>query len=200
MQTPPGIPDYELVSLASQGDEDAFRALVDRYKDYVYHLCVRVSGSRSDGEDLAQECFIKLYKNLGRYRKEHKLSNWLYTIALNDCRKLLRRRRIVRFFSLDASPGEEGPRPQVVDLAMDPGQQLDNSQLGQRLAVAVSQLPQDLRAVFVMRHEMGEEFSAIAAALGKKPEHIRVLLFRARQRLQEILGPVIEGELRDKEG
>jgi len=168
VKIPQGIPDAELVRQAADGDGNAFRALVDRYKDYVFHLCLRVTGSKSDGEDMAQECFIKLFKNLRRYKEGTSFP----TGSTPSPERLPQAaaqapHREVLFPRL--KPGCRGAHAPGGGHIPDPAEKLDNARLSEKLASAVAALPDELRTVFVMRIEMEEDFEAIAEAWGKSP-------------------------------
>jgi RNA polymerase sigma-70 factor (ECF subfamily) len=184
MRPPVGPPDAALLALAQAGDEDAFAALVERYQDYIFHLCARVSGSRADAADLCQDCFLKLHRHLGRIDPARKLSNWLYTVALNDCRALLRRRKIARFFSLDARR-EDGLAFDPPAPGASPAQQAEQGQLRRALAQAVQTLPQSMREAFVLRHELELSHAEVAEQLDMQEGAVRVLMHRARQRLRK---------------
>ena len=74
--------DAILVEGAREERPEAFRRIIGKYQNDIFDLCLRMTGSRQDAEDISQEAFLKLYQHLSRYREGHTLSNWLYTIAL----------------------------------------------------------------------------------------------------------------------
>lgn len=188
MRAPQDPSDDLLIAAALGGDDDAFGALVQRYQDYLFHLCWRVTGDRADAQDLTQDTFLKLHSHLDRWRPGHKLSNWLYTVALNHCRQRLRRRRLVAFFSLDArGPAGEALLPEPRHLGPDPFQAASASQGRRLLDDAVRGLPADMREAFVLRYELDADIPQVAEALGRSQAATRVLLHRARLRLRQSL-------------
>src|SRR5215216_6809214 len=97
------LPDADLVSLAQEGREAAFRELVRRYERPVFSLVFRMVRDRETAEDLAQDTFIKVLNHIDRYSPEFKFSSWLFKIANNVAIDYLRKRRIDTV-SMDGSP------------------------------------------------------------------------------------------------
>src|ERR671924_846302 len=97
------LPDADVVALAQQGREAAYRELVRRYERPVFSLIFRMVRDRETAEDLAQETFIKVLHYIDRYRPEFKLSSWLFKIANNVAIDHLRRRQLDTI-SMDGSP------------------------------------------------------------------------------------------------
>src|SRR5690348_14120385 len=148
-QTPEEIAADEAdIQAVIQGDQAAFRRLVEKYKTYIFDLCWRVTLNEQDAADLTQETFLKLFTHLKDYRPGKKLANWLYTIALNDCRKHLRRKKIVRFFSFSSEGADwDMPAPGVsADLTAREGQ------VEKIFEKMLASLPDSLRGVFVLRY------------------------------------------------
>ncbi len=184
-QSDPSTHELTLIRKSQSGDQDAFRRLMEKYQDYIFDLCFRVLANAQDAEDAAQETFLQFYRNLSRYKTEFKLSNWLYTIALNLCRKKLRRKKIVRFFSLDHSrPGWDEDTPQDFP---DPGPSVEE-QVDRKRSVALAQqlvgfLPDSLKYPFILRHFKGLAYDEIAQILGISLAKVKVRIYRAKIRL-----------------
>ena len=85
--------DQHYINLVLKGDTNAFAALVDRYKDMVYTLSLRMIRSREEAEELSQDTFIKVYRSLGKFKGESKFSTWLYKVAYNTCLDHLRKNK-----------------------------------------------------------------------------------------------------------
>lgn len=204
---PQPLDDDSLIAAAANGDERAFQRLMEHYQDYVYGLCYRVCSNRADAQEAAQECFLSFYQNLSRYRYGGKLSNWLYTIALNKCRQLLRRRKLRRMLSLDFSP-PSGASGQALfeprDHSAGPADKAEQAQLRERLALAAAGLPEAQRELFVLRYDLDLEIEEIMAITGKRSEAVRVGLHRARGLLKIALKAqgldVTAWGLEDREG
>lgn len=182
-----GLEDDLLVEQALGGDEGAFRALIERYQGMVFGLCMNLLGNVQEAEDAAQDAFVLFHRSLHRYRAGGKLANWLYTIALNVSRKILRRRKILRFFSLDSGPQVEraGKPPEYPSGTPSVERMAEGKEEAGLINGFVSRLPDDLRIPIVMRYYQGLEEGEIAPLLGISPGNLRVRLHRGRMKLWE---------------
>lgn len=174
--------DLRLIQETLQGRTQSFKALVHQYQGYVFDLCLRMLGNPQEAEDVAQDTFLALYLNLAEYKVGHKLSNWIYTIALNRCRSLLRRRRILQFFSLNPSPDILEPGPPVDVPAQDPplDHNLSLKETQAWVQKMVQGLPVRLREPFVLRHLHQKSYEEIAHVLGIRLSAVKVRLHRAK--------------------
>ncbi len=174
--------DIALIQAALRGEPEAFRSIVESHQGPLFDLCARVLRDDVEADDVVQETFLKLYKNLARYQAGHKLQNWLYTIALNLCRNRLRRRKILRIISLDFLKGtEDDPRP--MDVAGNDVSALaflEQKEAEEILDRLVAALPDKLKAPFLLRYHRRLPDSEIATILGISLNHTRVRLSRAR--------------------
>lgn len=186
----PGLPgtseqeDSRLIRETLDGRPDSFRRLIEKHQDMVFDLCLRMLGGMEDAEDAAQETFLTLYRHLSEFQPEHKLSNWLYTIALNRCRRVLRRRKILHFFSLEflSSPSEDSDsaphEPAAAEALPDAGMEREHAEeLTQKM---LSSLPETLREAFVLRHLKHLSYQQIANALRLPLNNVKVRIHRAK--------------------
>ncbi|MBI4422865.1 MAG: RNA polymerase sigma factor [Elusimicrobia bacterium] len=186
--------DALLASQAARGDRDAFRRLIEKHQDLVYDLCLRMMGNVQDAEDMAQDAFVLLYRHLRDYREGHKVSNWLYTIALNRCRRQLRKKKILRFFSLDFFSGEpEDPAPEPAGDDRAPGTDLERAEDEARTRAVLASLPDSLRAPFVLRHLKKMSYGEIAKTLKLSMANVKVRLHRAKLHLWKKFGKTPPG-------
>src|SRR3989339_1643710 len=88
-----GKHDYKLVLLAIKGDEKAYAELLDRYKDAIYYMLLKMVNNKSDAEDLTIEAFGKAFKNIEQYTPNYAFSTWLFKIATNNCIDFLRKKK-----------------------------------------------------------------------------------------------------------
>src|SRR5688572_24788608 len=109
-----GVAEHELIERCRQGDETAFRELVDQYKGLVFGLTARSVANRARAEELAQDVFLKVHKGLPYFRGESKLSTWIYRITINV---LSQERRELATVSLDDT--DEGNRPRFEPASED---------------------------------------------------------------------------------
>src|SRR3954467_3317766 len=107
-------PDAALMQRVAKGDQRAFEALVEKYKQPVFNMIYRTLPDATEAEDLAQVVFVQVYKSAARYRVEAKFSTWLFTIARNLCLNEIRRRKRHPADSLEgsATAEEDGPARQ----------------------------------------------------------------------------------------
>src|SRR5215831_440796 len=108
-----------VLARARQGDEDAFRVLVEQHSRSVFRLAYRMTGNEQDAEDVVQESFLRAYKQLGRFESRANFGTWIYRITANCCVDLMRARQArhdqSRSESLDSTeqlPAGDGPSPE----------------------------------------------------------------------------------------
>ena len=175
-------PDAELIEKALAGDMQAFRRLVERHQRFVYALGYRLLGTVGDAEDVTQETFIRLWKNLSRYRSEVKLTTWLYKIATNLC-----------LDSLKSAHSKQGKSTvNVVDYQgrMPAHASADEPLLKEELAVALERISEKLspkqKAVFVLRDIENLDMAEIGKVLKLSPGKLKSNLYYARKRVSEL--------------
>ena len=178
------IEEALLISRARDGDQEAFRQLVERYQGAVYNLAYRMLGDPGDAEDAAQEIFVRIYRQLGRYDPARKFSTWTLAIATNYCIDQLRRRRM-QLVPLEniipwARAREAGPEGEAITQ-----EQRDEVQ---RL---ITQLPEKYRAPLVLRYFDELSCAEIAEVLGLPEGTVKTQIHRARKALGKLLA---EGE------
>lgn len=182
-----GIPDWELVARARDGDVRAFAELVERYQTPVVHFCQRMIGSAEDAEDLAQECFVRVHKHLGRLKPRAKFTTVLFGVArnltLNFIRDMKRRGR-GRTRSLTADDEREMPVP---DEEGRPDRAARLQEIEAMLEEALVLLSPDHREMIVLREMQGLDYEAIADVVGCRPGTVKSRLARARDQLRERL-------------
>jgi RNA polymerase sigma-70 factor (ECF subfamily) len=178
---PPDRGELDDVTLARAraGDDAALTALVDRYQRRVYALIGRMLVGRGQQvEDLAQEVFIKVLLGLPRFdpRGPAKLSSWILTVATRACLDVLKAKRPL---------AEE--LPESLTAASDPEGETAQRQLGRRVEAAMARLPEEMRAVIILRAYHDFDYDEIAAALGIEVGTVKSRLGRARLALKEVL-------------
>lgn len=185
-----------LVEKAQAGNRPAFEELVRRYDRDVLRLAVNLMKRTEDARDVYQEAFLKVYRNLHRFRFECSFYTWLYRIVTNVCLDHLRRRQ--------ARPEDQAPemhpaqfedastdffeRQREQRATLDPERHLLGQEIKARLAVAMERLSPRERLVFEMKHYQGLKLRAIGDALGTSEETVKNSLFRATRKLRTELG------------
>lgn len=191
----PNLPDADVVALAKEGRESAFRELVRRYERPVFSLVYRLVRDRDTAEDLAQETFVKVLNNIERYRPEFKFSSWLFKIANNVAIDHLRKRN-VDTVSLDgsrwATSTEEmqATSVQAVDSSQSALEELESRELGGAIERAIGSLRPEYRACILLRHVEDRSYEEIAATLDLPLGTVKTYIHRARHELRKALEDV----------
>jgi RNA polymerase sigma-70 factor, ECF subfamily len=185
-----GVDVDALVRQAQGGDTDAFQELVQVFSGPMYNLAYRMTGNAADAGDLTQEIFVKLYKAIGKFRWRAKFSTWLYRIATNTCCSGLRKiRRVasVEAVHLDDTRSTESRPREAPDTAESPSREAELNELQQRIEETIMMLPEDFRAVIVLRDLQGLAYDEIAVSVGCSIGTVKSRLARARMRVKEQL-------------
>ena len=187
-----GVPgEPELVAAAQGGDRAAFDLLARLHLRRVYSLLHRLVGNHEDAEDLAQECFVRAYRNLDSLRTNGSFSGWLGKIALHLAQDHHRRRgRRGVELELDVSSITHES-----DFGTDsPGTELSRKELVRKVGEAVERLPYPLRTALVLRVLEGREYREVAELCGLRPATVRTQVMKARRMLMRILEPFLKGD------
>lgn len=191
------LPDADVVRLAQQGRELAFRELVRRYERPVFSLIYRMVRDREQSEDLAQDAFVKVLNHIDKYSPEFKFSSWLFKIANNVAIDHLRRRRLDTI-SMDGSPHATTAaevEASTLELAADQESALDEleaRELGSAIEQAIARLRPEYRACIMLRHVEGRAYEEIAATLDLPLGTVKTYIHRARHELRRALEPLRE--------
>jgi RNA polymerase sigma factor (sigma-70 family) len=183
-------PDYDaqLLRRIAEGDRRAAQLLLDQYLGRIVTYGYRMMGDGAEAEDVAQETFLRLWRNIETWRADAPLIHWLHRVAYNLCIDRLRRRRPV---SLDALP-------EPLDPGENPAGMLHRVELADAVAAAIAQLPERQRAAVVFVHQEGFSNIETAALMDISIEAVESLLARARRSLRkmlEALRPELQGDI-----
>ncbi len=183
-----GVSDERLVELFKDGDRHAFELLVRRYQNLAFTLAMRYLGSAELAEETAQDVFISVYRNLGKFRGEASFRSWFYRVVVNHCRnryKALERRRHRQHDSIDGVPRDGATRPvDLVDQGMDPEQALDAFRERVLIEQALAKLGEQARMVLLLREGEGLSYDEIARILGVREGTVKSRIHRARAELK----------------
>ncbi len=170
--------DEAAVGRVLAGEVDAFEEIVERWQGPLCNLAYRFSRNRGLAEEMAQEAFLKIYRNLGRWRREAKFSTWMFSVALNHFRSALRRQMPsgVELTELDAAT-------RVGDLEAE----LDAAANDDIVRRAVSLLPPKYRDTIIVFYFQQQDVAETAATLGLAPGTVKARLHRGRKLLEKKL-------------
>jgi RNA polymerase sigma-70 factor, ECF subfamily len=182
-----------LIERAQGGNREAFEELVQRYDRDVLRIALNILRKPDDARDVYQEAFLKIYRNLPRFRFECSFYTWTYRIVTNVCLDHLRRRSsrpedqapdYVSKLDGNKLPGDFFDRQQAVEATSDPERRMQGIEIGRRISGALDQLTPRERMVFEMKHYQGLKLRAIGDALGTTEETVKNSLFRATRKLR----------------
>ena len=170
------IEDTTLVRRTLAGDQEAFSALVEKYKDPVFNVAYRMLGNPTEAEDVAQEAFVRAYTQLHTYKDSHRFSTWLLSIASHLSIDQLRRRRFL------ALPLENVPFLEwIADVGPSPEQSALRRETADDMQRILDTLPVKYRAVLLLRYWHDFSYEEIAQTLELTPALVKARLHRARE-------------------
>lgn len=192
--------DRELTRRLKANEPGAFKELVELYQDRVFGTCWRFLLNRQDIEDIAQEVFIEIYRSIGTFKEQSKLSTWIYRIAvtksLDFIRKTKRKKRfapVKSLFSLQEE-GKEIPDPEP----RDPRENLEQAERLKILKDAIDTLPENQRIAFTLSKCEGFGNKEITEIMGCSLSSVESLMHRAKKNLRTKLYHYFEGDLKKK--
>ena len=184
------IDDQHYINLIINGDTNAFAILVDRYKDLVYTLTLRMMKNREEAEEVSQDTFIKAYKSINRFKGDSKFSTWIYRIAYNTCLDRLKKNR--KHFNDVAIDEFTEHQIKTIDNALS---QLENEEKNQAIQQCLAQLPSDDAFMLTLYYFEDQSLDEISKTVGLTPNNVKVKLFRSRKKLATIMKAQLEPEI-----
>jgi RNA polymerase sigma-70 factor (ECF subfamily) len=182
--------ERELVEMARNGNEDAFRQLVEANMRRVYGLALRFTRKHEDADEVAQETFIRAFRSLDRFKGNSTFGTWVYRIAMN-C-SLSHKRKLVRTAGADAENQIDENMP---DRSVPSQEKIaEGKQTKEMINNALDGLSKQQRAIFVMKHLQHKKITEIADVLECAEGTVKQQLFRAVRKVREQLAPLIGRE------
>ena len=173
------LDDFELINKILSGDNDAFSEIVTRYKNLVYSVILRMINDYEEANDISQEVFIKVYKNLAKYQPEYKFSTWIMRITTNHVIDYLRKRK------------QETVNIEDVDYELssssNPEREYLEKEQSEIFAKAIGKLPEMYRLPIVLYHIKRFSYQEIADMLNIPLSKVKNRIFRGRRLLKDIL-------------
>ena len=187
--SPKAQKDIELVERAKKGDQLAYGELLERYRDAIYFMLLKMVNSPVDAEDLTIEAFGKAFKNIDQYTPNFAFSTWLFKIATNNCIDFIRKKR-ANHISIDQTiDGEDSLAPSTLIQSDDPDPEsyMINQQKIKHMRKVVSRLKPRYRQLVELRYFKEYSYDEIAVELDIPIGTVKAQLFRARELLFNIL-------------
>jgi RNA polymerase sigma-70 factor, ECF subfamily len=186
------LTDQQVVQLARDGSERAYRELIGRYQRPVFSLIYRLVRDREKAEDLAQDTFIKVLNAIDRYNPEFKFSSWIFKIAHNTSLDHLRRKE-PETLSMDGSPhARNAAETEATSItppsgAENPEQYTANRELGAGIEDALGTLRAEYRTAIVLCHVEGRPYEEIADIMDVPLGTVKTYIHRGRKELMQRL-------------
>jgi RNA polymerase sigma-70 factor (ECF subfamily) len=182
--------DQHYINLVIGGDSHAFAVLVDRYKNFVFTLSIKMLQNREEAEEVAQDVFIKVYRSLQKFKTESKFSTWLYRITYNTCLDKMRsKKRNTPVFSFDHFAEDE-----AVSLinVLDTIEERERKQMIQK---CLDLLPAEDSFLLTLYYFQENSLKEISKIMSINENNLKIKLFRSRRRLTAILKTQLEPEI-----
>jgi len=181
--------DQIIINQIIEGDSKAFTELVNRYKDLVYTLALRMLKNREEAEEVSQDTFIKIYKSLHKFKGESKFSTWIYKVAYNSCLdRIKKNRKYLNDVEINEFTEHE---VKTVDNAFEALVEEERNQLIQE---CLNVLPSDDSFLLTLYYFEEQSLEEIANIVGLTANNVKVKLFRSRKKLTTILRDRMEPE------
>lgn len=183
--------DFTLMERIGAGDHQAFRELVERHQNAVIGTVAKMLGNASESEDIAQQVFLRIWRNAKRYRPDAKFTTYLFTITrnlvFNESRRKSRKKEV-------SSDEREENSNCLVEASPDrqPDAELLQAELQQAVDAAIASLPETQRMAVVLRRYEQLSYEEIAETLELSVSAVKSLLFRARTTLRESLSSYLK--------
>jgi len=178
----PDLSSHEIIIKAMAGDVAAFRKVVEQHQSFAYAVAFRFTGIEEEAEDIVQEAFVRLWKNLKTYRQEVKLTTWLYRIIANLCLDFLKSRR-----GKEKRNREELGKGYVIADHSTPEHEYQQNELMKAIHSAAEELTPKQKAVFILRDLEGLSVEEVTGILSMTAGNVKSNLFHARQKMADKL-------------
>ena len=182
--------DQVYIDAILNGDANAFTVLVDRYKDLVFTLALRMMKHTEEAEEAAQDTFIKVYKSLNKFKGDSKFSTWIYRVAYNTCLDRLKKNKR-QLYTLEINEYTEH-QVKTLDNALD---QIEAKEKQQAIQDCLALLPSEDSFLLTLYYFEELSLEDIAKIVSLKPNNVKVKLYRSRKKLATILKRKLDNDI-----
>lgn len=181
--------DLQVIEQIKQGNEKAFRDLVETHQKMVVNACYSMVRNSDDADDLAQEVFIEVFNSAHRFRLDAKISTWLYRIAVNKSLNYIRDNKKRKFFKTieDVFSGKSNNYSLAAPSTDIPDINLQEKQKAAILNKAIDSLPENQRVAFTLNKYEDLSYLEISEVMGLSLSSVESLIHRAKKNLQKKL-------------
>ena len=178
--------DNHYIEKVIAGDTAAFAILVDRHKDLVYTISLKILQNREDAEEVAQDAFVKAFQKLSGFRRDSKFSTWLYRITYNEAISRTRLKKIQEV-EIREEISESIPDDEVEDGVMGLGQQEQQK----AVAMILKRLPESDQLLINLFYLQGIQVSEVSGITGMSESNVKVRLHRLRKKIYNDLNEIL---------
>ena len=182
--------ESEIIQKLQQGDEQAFRSLVENYQKMVINTCFGIVHHQEDAEDIAQDVFVEVFRSIRNFRADAKLSTWLYRISVNRSLNFIRdhkNKKRIRSISDLIQTNPSGMLSIKASGSDHPGATFENSQRAEMLHLAIGSLPDNQKVAFTLNKYEDLSYQEIAEVMAISLSSVESLIHRAKKNLQKKL-------------
>jgi RNA polymerase sigma factor (sigma-70 family) len=183
------MPDCALVHQVLSGDQEAFEALVNRYKKALFGLIYQYVGEYHEAHDVLQQVWLQLYLSLATLHQSVHIKQWLFKVARNRSLDVLRRRHLLSFSEVEAGnvQDDEAFLDAIPDTSPTPEELAERHDLHQAIQRAIQALPRKYRPVVLLYYAEQLTFSEIGRALNIPDSTVKTRFYRAKPLLRSVL-------------
>ncbi|MFY0629165.1 MAG: sigma-70 family RNA polymerase sigma factor [Flavobacteriaceae bacterium] len=182
--------DQQFIDKVLNGDTNAFSFLVEKYKDMVFSLAMKVTKNREEAEEISQDSFIKAFKSLQSFKGDSKFSTWLYKITYNNC--MDRVKKIARKYNTDAIDEVVENKIKATEDTM---QMIERKERAILMNECMEELPEDERSILWLFYYKELSLKEIIEVTSLSQTNLKVKLHRARKKLLAIVQERVEPEI-----
>lgn len=177
-----------LIEKLKQGDEAAFKQIVETWQNMVFNTAIGILQNAEDAEDVAQEVFVQVYESVKAFKSESKFSTWLYRITVSKALDHLRRKkRKKRFAYIQSLFGNDNQTIIEKPDFHHPGVVLDNKERAALLFKGIGQLPENQKIAFTLHKLEGLSYQEISEVMKTSVSSVESLMHRAKNNLRKWL-------------
>ena len=186
------LSDQHYINQIVQGDTSVFGVLVDRYKEMIFTLALKMIKNREEAEEVSQDTFIKIYNSLNKFKGDSKFSTWIYKIAYNTCLdRLKKNKKEENSISIDEFSDH---LVKTLDNALSA---LEEKERKQTIQNCLNLLSREENFLLTLYYFDDQNLDEIAKVMGINSNNVKVKLFRSRKKLAVILKKQLEPEILD---
>ena len=185
--------EKSLIKNLKAKNEEAFKILVEKYKDLVYSTIIPIIQNIDDADDLTQEVFIQIYKSIKNFKEKSSLSTWIYKISISKAYEHLRYKKRKKRFSILVNIFREDDSLIDIPDFHHPGIQLEQKENAKILFDAIEKLPDNQKKTYILKYIQGLSYKKISDIMEKSVASVESILFRAKNNLKNILEKKTKG-------